>query len=278
MSRLLLALQALSIAAIAAQSIPPRDGLGWRNEGRDPKKAYVVSRPTRHDKTRYKSTAQFDCGSLAYGLTAEDCNYMASIGIRAQGENAVATSNGTGIWIGSDGPNTFTFANAADVPMTLIIWYRGLGDDQASFVNARAPTISYSLPTRGSAVNISLANAVPGGWSTLYNHTTTLTQYGQVDNTFGEFSTGEWATIDVSRLVTMSGNSMTVTATGGCVADMGKCVYACDTDTDSCGDAGTYNLLGCKGTNAVQSVDPDGNPTGGCQGWSNGGHLEIFMT
>jgi len=82
----------------------------------------------------------------------------------------------------------------------------------------------------------------------------------------------------VSRLVTMSGNSMTVTATGECVADMGKCVYACDTDTDSCGDAGTYNLLGCKGTNAVQSVDPDGNPTGGCQGWSNGGHLEIFMT
>jgi len=281
MCRFLLSLQAALFAGVVAQNIPPRDAFGWRNEGGnapEPKKPAVASRPTRHDGNRYGSAAQFSCESLASGLNREDCEYMASIGIRAQGENAVELgSNGTGIWIGLDGPNTFTFINAFDVPMILIMWYRGPGDDQASFVNVRAPTISYSLPTQYSAVRVSLANGVPGGWSILYNHTTPLTRYGQVDNTFGEFSTGEWATIDVSRLVKMSGNSMIVSVTSGCVANMDQCAYACDTDTDSCGAAGTYNLLGCEGTNAVEAIDSDGNPTGGCQGWSNGGEIDILM-
>lgn len=195
-----------------------------------------------------------------------------------QGTNARSDNDSdSGIWIGGDGPNTFTFINVAYVPVTVVVWHRALGDDQASFLNARVPKISYSLPERGSAVVISLANGVPGGWSALYNRSTPLTQYGQVDNTFGEFSTGEFATIDISRLVNMSGNPVTVRVSGGCVADMKSCVYACDTGTSSCGAAGTYNLLGCGGPNAVQSVDPDGNPTGGCQGWSNGGHLDIML-
>ncbi|KAK4446578.1 hypothetical protein QBC34DRAFT_149368 [Podospora aff. communis PSN243] len=281
MRRFFLSLQAILVAGAAAQNIPPRDVLGWLNErGNVPeaKNPTVTPRPTQHDRDRHGSAAQFSCGSLAYGLTPEDCEYMASIGVHGQGENAMELgANGTGIWIGIDGPNTFTFINAADVPMILIMWYRGPGDDQASFVNVRAPTISYSLPIRNSAVGISALNGVPGGWSMLYNRSTPLTQYGQVDNTFGEFSTGDWATIDVSRLVKMTGNPMIVAVSGGCVADMERCVYACDTGTDSCGAAGTYNLLGCEGKNAVQAIDPDGNPTGGCQGWSNGGHLDIFM-
>ncbi|KAK1757181.1 hypothetical protein QBC47DRAFT_422172 [Echria macrotheca] len=228
-------------------------------------------------------TNQFSCATLAPGLTAGDCNYMAAIGMLAQGanlmsENITADNTNADIWIGLDGPNTFTFVNGATVPIILIIWYRALGDDQASFMNARPPRISYSLPTRGSAVEISLANDVPGAWSALYDHTTPLTTYGQIDNTIGEFSTGEFATVDVSRLVNMSGNPMTVRVSSGCVADMDRCVYACDTGTTSCGGPGTYNLLGCGGKNAVQSVDKDGNPSGGCQGWSNGGHVDVIMT
>lgn len=117
-------------------------------------------------------------------------------------------------------------------------------------MNPSAPKISYSLPEEGGAVEISLANEVPGGWSVLYNRSTTLTQFGQIANTIGEFSTGTFANINVSRLVNMSGNPMTVKVPGGCMADMERCVYARNTGTDSCGDARTYNLLGCKGSGA----------------------------
>ena len=218
-----------------------------------------------------------DCDSPVNGLSAEDCEYMASRGILGQGENTVE-DDGANIWIGPSGPNTFNFVNAAGVPITLIVWYRAPHDDEASFLSTRTPKITYSLPTRGSAVQVSLANGVAGGWSMLYNRSTRLTPFGQVDNTIGEFSTGTYATIDVSRLVNMSGSSMSVMVSGGCVTDMETCVYTCNTATDSCGDAGTYSLLNCKGADAVESVDPDGNPTGGCQGWSNGGKLDIIMT
>lgn len=153
-------------------------------------------------------------------------------------------------------------------------------------MNARVPAISYSLTDPGSAVQISLANGVPGGWAALYNRSTALTEYGQIDNTFGEFSTGDWATIDVSRLVNMSGDPMTIGVAGrggkagaGCVADMSRCVYTCDVgEGNSCGGEGTYSLLNCVGPNGVQSVDEDGNPTGGCQGWSFGGEVSIVLT
>jgi hypothetical protein len=222
---------------------------------------------------------QLSCHSLVEGLDLEDCEYMASIGMLSQGNNAVsADDNQNGIWIGNDGPNTFTFINEAGVPLTVVMWYMSPYDDQSSFMNARTPEITYSIPASGEGVVFSLANGVPGGWSAIYNRSTRLTQYGQVDNTFGEFSTGEFATIDVSRLVNMAGDPMTVLVQGGCVANMTRCVYACDTGTESCGEEGTYNLLGCHGQNAVQSVDRYGNPTGGCQGWSNGGHVDIILS
>lgn len=89
----------------------------------------VPSRPRSVD-TAWNAVAavsairQFSCGSLVYGLDAEDCEYMVSIGMYAQGENAMASDYENGIWIGTDGPNTFTFVNATHVPMTLIMWHR----------------------------------------------------------------------------------------------------------------------------------------------------------
>ncbi|KAK3689668.1 hypothetical protein B0T22DRAFT_176686 [Podospora appendiculata] len=237
----------------------------WKNN-ESPSLTLIASPPTN----------QFSCDPLVYGLSLEDCQYMSTIGMLGQGENAVE-DNGQ-IWIGSDGPNIFTFINAANVPITLILWHTAMTDDQASFMNARMPKISYSLPTTGSAVQLSIANGVPGGWAAIYNRQTTLTQYGQVSNTFGEFSTGPYATIDVSRLVNMSGNPMTVRVSSGCVADMRSCVYMCDRTDNSCGAAGTYSLANCGGHNAVHSIGEDGNPTGGCQGWSYGGHVEVVMT
>ena len=208
---------------------------------------------------------------------------MSQIGMLGTGSNPQLPNNR--IWIGSEGPNVFTFVNAAEVPLILVLWLMAPYDDQASFMNARVPAITYSLTDPGAAVQVSLANGVPGGWAALYNRTTTLTEYGQIDNTFGEFSTGDWATIDVSRLVNMRGDPMTISVAagrgkvGGCVADMSRCVYTCDVGAgNSCGAEGTYSLLDCVGPNAVQSADEDGNPTGGCQGWSFGGEVGVVLT
>lgn len=223
--------------------------------------------------------AQFSCDALVEGLSLEDCEHMASMGMFAQGDNSFAEEDDPhGIWIGDDGPNTFLFVNEAGVPVTIIMWYMAPNDGQASFMNVKAPKITYSLPWSGDAVVVSLANGVAGGWSAIYDRSTMLSEYGQIDNTFGEFSTGAYATLDVSRLVNMSGNSMTVVVQDQCVANMTRCVYSCFDGTQSCGEAGTYNLLGCRGPNAVESVDLYGNPTGGCQGWSYGGHVEIVLS
>jgi hypothetical protein len=211
---------------------------------------------------------------------------MASIGIFAQGQNDYAT-NGR-IWLGVDGPNIFLFVNAAGVPITLVVWYKAAGDDAASFMNARQPYISFSLPAIEEAVWVSVANGVSGGFSGLYNHSTRLSAYGQVSNTLGEFTTGEWATVDVSRLVNMAGNGMLVEVFGDitldegsepdCVTDLQTCAYTCSSaKAQSCGDGGSYDLVNCNGSNAEKSEDVNGNPMGGCHGWSNGGYLEVAL-
>ena len=238
------------------------------------------------DEDAARTARQFSCDELVYGLSAPDCEYMASIGIFAQGQNDYA-ANGR-IWLGVDGPNIFLFVNAAGVPITLVVWHKAAGDDAASFMNARQPYISFSLPATADAVWVSVANGVSGGFSGLYNHSTRLSAYGQVSNTLGEFTTGKWATVDVSRLVNMAGNGMLVEVFGAatldegsepdCVADLQTCAYTCSSDeVQSCGDGGTYELVNCDGPNAEKSEDVNGNPMGGCHGWSNGGYLEVAL-
>ncbi|KAK0625463.1 hypothetical protein B0T17DRAFT_508451 [Bombardia bombarda] len=261
-----------AIVGISAHSVPGMEKAALNQGQLQPRKEHRAEISAVSE-----STAQFSCDTLVYGLNADDCAYMAAIGMAGQGENSL-TDNGL-MWIGSDGPNTFTFVNAAGMPITLIMWRTSAMDNQAAFMNARPPLISYSLPTTGSAIEISIDNSISGGWSSLYNHETTLTQYGQVSNTFGEFSTGTFATVDVSSLVNMSGNPMTIVVDSGCVSDMNTCVYKCNAETENmCGASRSYSLLNCAGHNAVVSNDQFGNPTGGCQGWTYGGHIDVIMT
>ncbi|KAK3939967.1 hypothetical protein QBC46DRAFT_364395 [Diplogelasinospora grovesii] len=210
-----------------------------------------------------------------YGLTSEDCAYMASIGFAGLGRNSL-TNNGL-IWIGTDGPNVFTFINGAGYPIILIMWYAAPLDYQASFMNIRIPQISYSLPQTGDAVAISMVNDIAGAWAALEDYRTPLSSFGQIYNTFGEFSTGASATTDVSRLVNMGGSQMTIKTPAGCLSNLNTCAYECITG-NSCGKTGTYQLVNCEGPGAEVGRDKDGNPTGGCQGWNYGGKIDVVFS
>ena len=47
-------------------------------------------------------------------------------------------------------------------------------------MNKRQAQITYSLPAAGDSVTISIARDISGGFSLLYNHMTTLSQWGQI--------------------------------------------------------------------------------------------------
>lgn len=181
------------------------------------------------------------------------------------------------IWIGNDGPNIFTFQNLGDGGnVTLIIWNNPPFDYQSSFMNVRLSQVSYSLGI-GDAVNISMANGISGGWAGLYNEVTTLSQYGQINNTWGEFTTGSYATVDVSREINMAGNGMSIDLDSGCVSNLDTCSFQC-VSGNTCGESGTYILADCDGGSqpgATYGTDSTGNPSGGCQGFSNGGHMNV---
>lgn len=200
---------------------------------------------------------------------------MSAIGMAGMGTNAKAANGG--VWIGSQGPNIFAFTNSADVPVTVIVWTQAAGDYQSSFMNARKPQVSYSIAA-GQTVTISMANGLSGGWAGLYNENTTLSQYGQVYNTWGEFTTGAYATVDVSREVNMGGNSMSIQV-GGCTSNMSKCVFTCNSG-NTCGTAGSYSLTNCAAgsqTGATYGLD-GGQPSGGCQGFNNGGKVTVTFS
>ena len=226
------------------------------------------------------SERSFDCTNPVFGLNQGDCEWMSTIGMAGQGQNPTA-DNGI-FWIGDDGPNTFTFYNEATnpspVPVTLIMWYDAPNTFTASFVAAYAPMVSYSLPNTGDSVTISVANEISGAWAALNNHVSDLTVNGQVNNTWGEFTTGNSATVDISREVNMVGNQLSITTSGGCVANLDTCAYECYSG-NTCYLAGSYELVNCAPGSqpGAAGATVNGVPTGGCQGWSNGGSLVVDL-
>lgn len=205
---------------------------------------------------------------------------MTNIGMAGVGDN-IFGNNGY-IWIGDDGPNRFRFTNVGSGSLTLILWDFN-GDYEASFMNVRAPKISYSLTNPGDTVVISVNPAISLGWATLNNQQTTLSQYGQIFNTWGEATTGNGgpgsATVNVSRLVNMNGNPQSVSV-AGCRADMDFCSFQCKFGALECGESGSYDLLNCtpdvnpnSGTGTFDGI----NPEGGCYGWDNGGDILVEL-
>jgi len=201
---------------------------------------------------------------------------MSQIGIAGMGQNS-GGNNGR-VWIGNDGPATFTFHNRSPVGIILLTWdMYGSTDYQAMCLNVRTPRLSWSIPAGGS-VTVSAANQISGGWSALYDHKTILNNVGQVWNTWGEFTTGDYGVVDISREVHMGGNPMdAVIQPTGCVSNFDRCVFVCTNGADTCGAAGTYDLQNCDNgsQNGAGKGSFDGQPSGGCYGFMNNqGHVE----
>lgn len=224
----------------------------------------------------------FDCNFPARRLNRGDCEYLQRIGFSNQGANADRPGNGA--WIGSDGAYTFKFTNDANHPgpvgVIIVLWLmEGPKDYQASFVNARQPRITVSLPNQGDSVVISLAEGQIGAWAAVNGHNTVLTQYGQISNTWGEFNTKRVGnTFDISKEVDMQGNFMEIRANNGCVANEDLCVFKCINGARSCGNAGEYKIFNCGPPNPGAQSAPDGM-NGGCSGWGNNGrgHLDVSL-
>ncbi len=92
-----------------------------------------------------------DCSSPAWGLDRGDCEHMSAIGIAGQGQND--RSNNGRVWIGNDGPATFTFYNRVDPPASVVLltWdMYGSDDYQAMCLNARTPRLSLTIAAGGS--------------------------------------------------------------------------------------------------------------------------------
>lgn len=220
----------------------------------------------------------FNCGNPVWGLNRADCQHMSDIGFGSQGKNDRG-NNGL-IWIGNDGPNKFHFTNRAteggDASVTVVVWYAKPYDYESSFVNVRQPYITYSLEHPGDSVTISVANGVSGAFAAL-NHRITILRDGQVYNTWGEFTTGNYATVDVSREPNMGGNRMEIHTGGGCTSNMDRCVFKCK-NGNRCGAKDSYYLQNCEP--GSQGGNPhigyyDGQPSGGCGGFENGGDVYV---
>ncbi len=210
-------------------------------------------------------------GPRPAGSAKRDCQYLAQIGFASQGLNPVG--NNGHIWIGNDGPNTFTFSSP-NSDVILVLWDQTAGYS-SSFVTGAQTVLTYSLP-KGSSVTVSLANGISGAWTGLYDHSTGISPFGQVHNTWAEFTTGAYATVDISREVNMQGNQLVAKVSTGCVANNSQCAFICKSG-NSCGDSGTYDLINCASQPYGNVGALAGNPEGGCSGWSNGGHIDAYF-
>jgi len=100
---------------------------------------------------------------------------------------------------------------------------------------------------------------------------TVLSPFGQIQNTWVEYTYGSYGTVDVSREITMSGHAVSV-STGTCTSNMNTCVFVCNSG-NTCGSAGSYTLENCSAANGGQSDAAAQN--GGC--WA-GPNAQLSIT
>lgn len=221
--------------------------------------AQAVAIPT---ESAFEKRSGLSCGSLS-GAFGTACSKLESMGLFSLGLNAKAPSEKAVAWLGATGTGTQTnFTNSAKDTITLVLWHLPLGDYAAMCMNSRQPQITQTLKP-GDSVVVTIADGVSGAFSAVYP-LTAINFAGQISNTWGEFTTGPYGTIDVSREVAPQGNGMSITTSTGCKSNFESCYFAC-TSLDAhgvCGEAGSYLLHNCP-----EQTDKSGM-NGGCPGMS----------
>ncbi|KAK7545280.1 hypothetical protein IWX49DRAFT_432328 [Phyllosticta citricarpa] len=189
-------------------------------------------------------------------------------GLVAIGENAVSSGSSL-VWIGSDGKWTNTYHNQADEDCVLVVW-----GSAGSWVNAKAPLVTVSIPA-GENKTLSFADGASGAWAVMYEDTELVN--GQISQTWGEYTFGEYGVVDVSREVNMQGHNMTI-QTPNCVTDMETCVFVCkDPSSISCWLE--YELKNCEngsqeGANKGTYAGAD---SGGCGNMGDSADLHTYV-
>ncbi|TID22926.1 putative effector 5 [Venturia nashicola] len=199
-------------------------------------------------------------------LTTEATSLITKLGMKL-GANA-AVNNGA-VWLGDDGDYTNEFINNSTEDVVVAVW-----GPAGSWVNAIKPLITVSLPA-DTTRTVSFANGASGAWAAIYPDTT-LTQYGQIGQTWGEFTfSGKWSTVDVSREVSMSGRGMRI-ETPKCVSDMETCVFVCNSG-ETCLTG--YSLKNCEAGSqpGAQIGEYGGAASGGCSGMGDKADLKTYF-
>ncbi|MCJ1377751.1 hypothetical protein MMC17_000847 [Xylographa soralifera] len=206
---------------------------------------------------RVDSNAAVDFGTLyEYQVeTLEKLQINGTVGINAFAQDV---PNSGGVWLGDDGDYVNEFSNASDEPLILVVW-----GPAASWVNKFQPLITLNI-SPGSSRNVSFATGTSGAFSAIYSDT--VLSYGQISNTWGEYTHSLYGTVDVSMEPNMSGHPMSIQnggADGGCLTDMNTCVFQC-TSGNSCWQE--YVLVNCATNSQPGAQDGtfEGAASGGC--------------
>jgi len=201
---------------------------------------------------RVEGSAAVDFGTL-YEYQVETLAKLQinhTVGINAFAQDV---PNSGGVWLGDDGDYVNEFSNASDEPLILVVW----GPD-ASWVNENQPLITLNI-SPGSSRNVSFATGTSGAFSAIYSDT--VLSYGQISNTWGEYTHTSQGTVDVSMEPNMSGHPMSINNGGGCVTDTKTCVFQCPSG-NSCWKE--YLLVNCD--TGSQTGAQDGTYNGGASG------------
>ncbi|KAF1983185.1 hypothetical protein K402DRAFT_338941 [Aulographum hederae CBS 113979] len=177
------------------------------------------------------------------------------------------TTSSAPVWLGADGPYVNDFENVSGEPLILVIW-----GPQGSWINAVQPHISISMPN-GSSQPVSFADGASGAWSTIYPDTAMVN--GQISETWGEFTFGQWGVVDVSREVNMEGHSMSIIGPK-CTSDMSQCVFRCIEGT-TCLTG--YELHNCENgsQDGANYGTYAGAPSGGCGGMGESATIKTLL-
>jgi len=214
---------------------------------------------------RMQEQAEFEKRATQF-VHAKDVGKLSKLGVAGTGVND-CEDNGH-VWIGKNGQYTNEFINHSGEDIILVIW-----GAEGSWINAQQPVITLSMPP-GHKKTISFADAASGAWAAVYSDTELIN--GQVANTWGEFTFGEWGVVDVSREVNMEGHHMRIHGPQ-CVTDMETCVFVCPNGMKSCWLE--YELHNCDaGSQPGAQFGYDyGAPSGGCGGMGSSAHLRTVF-